>query len=148
MCDTVAATGLRFQELEQHEAVKLRCLSELKRRQRRGRLSSKYYLCQAAAGRGQLEELKALRADGCPWGELTCAEAAKGGHLELLQWLRVNGCPWGVGTCAGAALGGHLEVLQWARANGCPWTMWTRNLARRLGLDVEAPDKMQTNGAP
>jgi hypothetical protein len=26
--------------------------------------------------------------------------------------------------------------------------MWTRNLARRLGLDVEAPDKMQTNGAP
>ena len=71
MRDTVAATGLRFQELEQHEAVKLRCLSALQRLQRGGRLSRQEYLCQAAARSGQLEELKALRADGCPWGELT-----------------------------------------------------------------------------
>ena len=92
--------------------------------------------------------LQWLRANGCQWNQLTSSFAAEGGHLEMLQWARANGCPWDEDTCWWAAVNGHLEVLQWARANGCPWTMWTRNLARRLGLDVEAPDKMQTNGAP
>ena len=40
---------------------------------------------------GQLEELKALRADGSPWDGSTCFAAARGGHLDVLQWLRANG---------------------------------------------------------
>jgi hypothetical protein len=53
----------------------------------------------------------ALRADGCPWDEMTCAFAALGGHLEVLQWARANGAPWDERTCTVAAEGGHLEVL-------------------------------------
>ena len=117
----VAATGLRFKELGEQPAVMLGCLSALQRLQRQGRLSRQEYLCQAAARSGQLEELKVLRADGCPWDANTCQGAARGGNLEILQWLRANSCPWDTNTCCGAAEGGHIEVLQWARANGCPW---------------------------
>ena len=137
MRNAVAATGLRFEELAEDEAVELGCLSALQRRQRGGRLSSRKFLCQAAARSGQLEELKALRADGCPWNNWTCLGAARGGHLEVLQLARVNGCPWNEMTCWWAAYGGHLEVLQWARANGCPWGRSTCFAAARGGhLDV------------
>jgi len=119
MRDAVSATGLRFEELAEHVVVNLGCLNAVQRLQRGGRLSRRERLCQAAARSGQLEELKALRADGWPWDEWTCSLAALGGHLEMLQWLRANGCPWDKYTCAWAAQGGHLEVLQWARTNGC-----------------------------
>ena len=85
MRDAVAATGLRFEELDEKEAVYLGCLSAVQRRQRQGRLSRQEYLCQAAARSGQLEELQVLRADGWPWDSNTCASAAKGAHLEVLQ---------------------------------------------------------------
>ena len=62
MRDAVTATGLRCKKMEVNEAVELGCLSVLKRLQREGRLSCQEYLCQAAAGSGQLEELKTLRA--------------------------------------------------------------------------------------
>ena len=97
-----------------------------------GRLSRQELLCQAAARSGQLEELKALRADGWPWDEWTCSNAAKGGHFEMLQWARANGCPWDERTCTMAAQGGHLEMLQWARANGCKWGRRTHAGWRRL----------------
>ena len=121
MRDVMAATGLRFKELGEANAIELGCLSALQRLQRGGRLSWQERLCQAAARTGQLEELKALRADGCPWNNWTCLAAAKGGHLDVLQWARANGCPWNELTCTCAAGNGKLEVLQWARANGCPW---------------------------
>ena len=114
MRDTVAATGLRFEELDEAAAVKLGCLSAVQRLQRGGRLSRRERLCETAARSGQLEELKALRANGCPWNEWTCAGAAEGGHLEVLQWARANGCPWDEYTCQYAAYRGHLEVIQWA----------------------------------
>jgi hypothetical protein len=61
---------------------------------RRGRLSDERLLCAAAARNGDLEELKALRAENFPWDWHTCAFAAEGGHLDVLQWARDNGCPW------------------------------------------------------
>ena len=138
MRDAVAATGLRFEELGEHEAtITLGCVSAVERLYRGGRLSRQEYLCAAAARSGQLEELQALRADGWPWDKQTCVVAALGGHLEVLQWLRASGCPWDSDTCTGAAHGGHLEVLQWARANGCPWDKVTCAVAAKYGhLDV------------
>ena len=133
MRDTVAATGLRFEELDEKRAVMLGCLSALQRRHRQGRLSRQESLCQAAARGGNLEELKVLRAEGWPWDKFTCSWAANGGHLKVLQWARENGCPWDEETCYWAAHGGHLEVLQWARANGCPWFQVTRTTAAQLG---------------
>jgi len=101
----VAATGLQFVQLDEEKALKLGCLSALQRLQRQGRLSRQENLCAAAARSGLLEELKVLRANGCPWDWRTCSGA----------------CPWDWRTCSGAAEGGNLEVLQWARANGCYW---------------------------
>ena len=149
MRDVVAATGLRLRELElpQHRATQLGRLSVLKRLQRRGHLTCEEYLCQAAARSGQLEELKALRADGWPWNEYTCAAAAKVGHLEMLQWARANGCPWDKWACAGAAGDGHLEVLQWARANGCPWNERTCAYAAKGG-HLEVLQWVRANGCP
>jgi len=85
MRDAVAATGLEFEELGEKRAAELVCLSAMKRLHRRGRLSRQEYLCTAAAWGGNLEELKALRTNGCPWDAGTCAGAAKCGHLEVMQ---------------------------------------------------------------
>ena len=112
MRDAVAATGLTFAELGEDEAVMLGCLSALQRRQRRGLLSRRELLCQAAATGGLLEELMELRENDTPWDRDMCYGAALGGHLEVLQWLRANDCPWDKDTCSHSAGDGHLEVLQ------------------------------------
>ena len=78
--------------------------------------------CSAAAERGDLKCLQALRSGGFEWDAGTCTKAAAGGHLEVLQWAREQGCPWDETTCTEAARCGHLEVLQWAVENGCPYT--------------------------
>ena len=144
----VAATGLRVEELGEDEAVVLGILSALQRRQRQGRLSYRGNLCAAAARSGQLEELKLLRADGCPCDIRTSCAAATGGHLEVLQWLRGNGrCPWNIRMCSAAAQGGHLEVLQWLHANGCPWDTETCSGAARGG-HLEVLLWARANGCP
>ena len=130
----MATSGLRFEELlDEKRAVELGCVSAVEYLQRQGRLSRQEYLCRAAARSGQLEKLKVLRADGCPWDWSTCSAAAKGGHLEVLQWARAKGCPWHKWTCAAVASGGDLEVLQWLRANNAPWNKWTCDWAAKGG---------------
>ena len=147
MRDAVTATGLRFEELDEMRASQLGCLSALLRLQLAGRLSCQERLCQAAARSGQLEELKVLRENSCPWDEHTCSRAALSGHLEVLQWARANGCPWDSETCHNAAFGGHLEVLQWARANGCPWDSETCHNAA-FGGHLEVLQWARANGCP
>ena len=120
MRDAVTATGLQSEEINACHVADLGCLSAVQPLDRRGLLSRQTLLCQAAASSGQLEELKALCADGCPWSENTCAWAAKRGHLEVIQWARANGCLWSNIACMRAAGGGQLEVLKWLRENGCP----------------------------
>ena len=66
MRGAVAATGLRFVELGEDDAVDLGCLSAVQRLQRQGRLSRQERLCQAAARSGQLEKLKVLRENDTP----------------------------------------------------------------------------------
>ena len=123
MRDAVDATGREIKKLSDDEALDLGYVSLLKDRHSRGLLSAyRYHFpCAAAARNGDLQELKALRADELPWDAWTCAYAAEGGHLGILQWARENGCPWNDQTCTNAAKHGHLEVLKWARENGCPW---------------------------
>ena len=90
----VAATKRKVQEPYQEEAVAKGYLSIVKRMHAQGRLSRVKFLCAAAAGSGQLEALKALRAENSPWNEWTCTIAARRGHLHVLTWARENGCPW------------------------------------------------------
>jgi len=166
--DAVDATGREIEQLSDEEAAELGNLSLLKDRHSRGLLDDEYLLCAAAARNGDLEMLKALRADDCPWdartctyaaagghlavlkwetlfyrhddpfGKWTCAYAAQRGHLETLKWARENGCPWDERTCAYATQGGHLEVLKWARENSCPWNESTRHCAASKGYVEEA----------
>jgi len=139
MRGAVAATGLRFEEINEDDALELGCLSALQRRQRRGLLSRRELLCQAAARGGHFEKLKSLRENETPWSATTCWAAARGGHLEVLQWARSTGAPWDARTCRGAAEGGHLEVLQWARSNRAPWNENTCHAAAGGGhLNVGA----------
>ena len=55
--------------------------------------------------------------------------AARSGNLELVKWLRANGCPWDANACHVAVRRGHVRVLRWARENGCKWTAATRDRA-------------------
>jgi hypothetical protein len=147
MRNAVAETGLRFEELDEYRAAELRCLNAVQRLERGGRLSYQERLCQAAARGGYLEELKVLRANGCPWDERTCSGAAEVGHLEVLQWAHANRCPWNENTCDSAAKGGHLEVLQWARLNGCSWNTHTCLYAAKGG-QLEVLQWLRANGCP
>ena len=52
--------------------------------------------------------------------ERFCEQMALNGNVELLKFLRVEGCPWNEKTCKAAAKRGHLECLKYAHANGCP----------------------------
>ena len=70
----------------------------------------------SAAGGGQLEILKWLRSEGCPWDASACAGAAKCGHLEVLKWLRSEGCPWDSSTWFSAA----ESTREWLKENGYP----------------------------
>ena len=84
MCDAVDETGRSLQMFGAHEA----------------------------AERGHLSTLKHLHRQGLMrFTAEVCAKGAGSGNLELLKWMRENGCPWNAGTCTNAALGGHLEVL-------------------------------------
>ena len=111
MRDAVAATGLEFEELDDDQAVKLGCVSAVRRLQLAGHLTRQELLCKAAARSGQLEVLKWLRAGGCPWDAGTCWAAAEGGHLEVLQWAHANGCQWDKSLYIAAGKG-HEAVMR------------------------------------
>ena len=83
-------------------------------------------VCSAAAHRGHIDVLQALRNQEppCPWDEDVCMYAAMNGHLHVLQWARSQEppCPWDDVVCMYAAEIGHLEMLmlQWARSQDPP----------------------------
>ena len=94
MRDAVAATGREVYDLGAEKAIQLGDLSGMQLMLVRDDLDDDpNRLCRLAAEEGQLEILKWLRANGCPWDEWTCSIAAYRGHLEVLHWLRENGCP-------------------------------------------------------
>ena len=105
------------------------------------------WTCNFAASAGQLGILQWLRANGCPWDARTCNEAAKCGHLETLRWAREHGCDWDAAACYNAAEGGQLEVLQWLRAEGCPWD-WTTCQYAVQQRHVEVLRWARENGCP
>ena len=143
MRDAVDATGRKVEDFGQYDAAERGYLSTLKCLRRRGVLKDERLLCAAAARSGQLEALKALRAENFGTSG-RAADAANGGHLEVLKWARENGCPWDERTCRGAAECGHLEVLKWARDNGCPWDENTCESAARppRGAEVGARERL------
>ena len=47
-------------------------------------------------------------------------EAAKYGNLENMKWLKEQGCPWDSYTFKYAARNGNLENMKWLKEQGCP----------------------------
>ena len=136
MRDAVKVSGLRVKELKEWEARILLCLSALRRIKQKGKLQYDETLCEAAAGLGQLEELKVLRENNTPWNWNTCAAATRGGHLKVLKWAHRNDCKWNAETCSAAAECGDLKILEWARKKGCKWDEKTCSAAA-LGGNLE-----------
>ena len=93
-----------------------------------------------------LECLKYLHENGCPWDEGTCLGAAHG-RLDCLKYAREKGCPWDEVTCSAAALHGQLECLKYAHENGCPWDEKTCSLAAENG-QLECLKYAHENGCP
>jgi len=118
MRDAVTATGLQFQELDENEAVKLGCLSAVKRLQRQGRLSRREYLCQAAARR-TAREAAVVASGRLPVGSRHVLGSGGGrtpqgatvGTRKRLQIGRVH-VPWGGRgrTARGAAMGARERL--------------------------------------
>ena len=73
--------------------------------------------------------------------------AAISGNLELVKWLRGEGCPWRWTTCNIAVRHGRVEVLRWARENGCPWVAPTRDrAAEELGYTDDFGNLVDDDG--
>ena len=94
--------------------------------------------CAQMARKGNVELLKFLRENGCPWDRFTCYKAAENGHLECLKYAHENGCPWGWKICSSAAENGDLECLKYAHEKGCPWNEETFNNAISFSRESES----------
>ena len=73
-----------------------------------------------AAQNGNLDNMKWLLENGCPWGKFTFYTATKNGNLDNMKWLLENGCPWNASTFGNAAENGNLDNMKWLLENGCP----------------------------
>ena len=89
-----------------------------KRQRRSVRLiesSSRCHRANAAAARGDLDELKSIAARRQlrpRWDEGTFLEAAKNGRVDCLRFLHEQGCDTGTDASIFAAEAGHVECLK------------------------------------
>lgn len=77
-----------------------------------------------------LETIKWLHSNGCPWNEHVCAHLVKRKNMERLQWVRDNGCPWDFRTFHSAIFktiyssipqrNPSLEIITYLVQNQCP----------------------------
>ena len=78
---------------------------------------TEYNYIHIAAENGNLDNMKWLKEQGCPWDESTFDYAAKNGNLENMKWLKEQGCPWDDDTFLFAAKNGNLENMKWLNEN-------------------------------
>jgi len=69
--------------------------------------------------------------------DTACAYAARSGQLECLKYLHENGCPWDATACAYAARRNQLECLKYLHENGCPWDVNTYKSIHKWKLDED-----------
>ena len=79
-------------------------------------------LFMSAAKNGNLNNMKWLYEQGCPFDDLTFPMTAANGYLDNMKWLYSVGCPLNEETFNAAAINGDIENLKWLRAIGCPWS--------------------------
>ena len=85
------------------------------------------YITNIVTINGNLECLKYLHENNCPWSATTCRFAAMYGELECLKYLHENNCPWDETTYSYAAIHAarynQLDCLEYLQENGCPRPM-------------------------
>eukprot|EP01032_Pedospumella_encystans_P010466 gene10466-12227_t len=74
-----------------------------------------------AAQGGQVECIKYLHENGCPWDTDAITEAASRGFLDCVTYLHTNGCPWNTYTMKEASYNSHMKCVEYLYVNGCPW---------------------------
>jgi hypothetical protein len=74
----------------------------------------------AAAGSGQTAMCAHLRSNlGAEWDLNVCDHAAVRGNLDTLRWLRQQGCPWNVSAiCMHAGCSGYTDILDFVIEQG------------------------------
>jgi hypothetical protein len=82
---------------------------------------------------GDLECIKWLKEQNCPWDSWTFPFAAYYRNIEVMKWLKENNCPWNTLTFAWATLSGDLEKMKWLKENNCPWNGTTFSSAAEYG---------------
>lgn len=104
-----------------------------------------------AASSASLEDLKWLRAAGCPWDSHLTEYLGRWKSYECFRWAIDNGCPWerskSLYILQRFAADGNLEALQWARSRGLPWDNDTCDEAARYG-HLEVLQWAYANGCP
>lgn len=97
---------------------------------------------------GNVECLKYLHDNGCPWNESSCIAAASEGNLgnlENLKYFHENGCPWNEQTSKAAVRIGDINCLKYLHENGCLWNLQTMRVAVEKGK-IESVKYMHENG--
>eukprot|EP00953_Heterococcus_sp_UTEX-ZZ885_P039371 20183-Heterococcus_DN1.PRE.3 len=55
---------------------------------------------------------KQLREAGCAWDTVACSRAVSACQLDTLRWLHENGCPWIFRSlCQDAARQGSIDIM-------------------------------------
>jgi ankyrin repeat protein len=72
-----------------------------------------------AAGAGHIAMCQYLLSIGCDWHSSACKSAAGHGQLDTLRWLQENGCPWIVSdVCMIAAAYGFSDIFDYIIEQG------------------------------
>lgn len=110
MSFAVLREAVQFQHVE--------CVKWLIQKQQGWNIMFSGSLTEIAASTGDLNMMKMLVDNGCPWGRCTTSLAASKGHLDVIEWAYRNGCEWDPETLKSATQEGHTHIIEWATKNG------------------------------
>lgn len=131
--------------------------------------------CCLTAKEGDLETLRYLHDQGCPWDIRTTIEAIYGGRIDCFLYARANDCPvpeesqrmylaassslhmlqhlreegdeWEANTLCAAVSSGQLHILRYMHESGCPWHEGVCAFAARGGY-LECLQYLHEHGCP
>lgn len=105
------------------------------------------HLCVDAISSKNLDMVKLLRENGCPWNAVMYDYPVRNKDINTVRWLIENGCPLDEGACALAANNQDVNLIEFLRENGCPWDDRTFSYAARTG-NLELVKMLKENDCP
>jgi hypothetical protein len=66
---------------------------------------------------GDLNNMKWLKENNCPWDEFTFSAASENGNLTNMKWLKKNNYPSDGWTSINADKNGNLKNIKWLKEN-------------------------------